>query len=340
MTFRRPPKGITLVELIITATVMSVMILTIIPLFTATTRGYTSLEVATVLSSGTQEAVTRMQNRLAENKRLFGRDTIGIAMLGRVTPSVSPAALSGSQLPVIDPNASLSPSSSTFVAANTGNCLLFAGVDQTVEVSTTNGSGSVGGVRVDVFTFNYYYLSPNSAAPVGGVPGRDLWEWHSKPYVDYVGLITLPDVTFRNNVIKELLARNYNYAFNSSATVVTAAFYQLQGSTPWLNSASAHNIDKAEAQKMVRLIRGTSIGSFNYSVSPNTGPGFKHKYDVPSYSPPATTADNFPSGFETVIVGPAGTRRVFARIVMAAQGSFKGYQAYEQVLLVAARDLY
>ncbi len=330
--------GLTLVELIITVTVMAVMLLTVVPLFNVTNRGYTSLEVNTVISAGAQTAVAKMQNRLAENKRLFSNDATGIAFLARVSPSVSPSVLTGSKLPVIVSTASLSPSSGTFSAGNVGNCLFFASIDQSVDLSSVlNGSGVNTSVRLDAFTFNYYYLAPDTGHTMGANYVIDLWEWHSKPYIDYLGLANLVDLTQRNNAIAKLVTQGYTYAFNSSATAVNAGFYQLSGSSPWLTAVPAHNIVKNDSEKMFDLIKGVTTGSFVYAVSPNTTPTFNHKYVVPNYG---TASGQFPSGFETMIVGSSGNRRVFARLVMAARGSFKGNLAYEQVLLVAARDLW
>jgi prepilin-type N-terminal cleavage/methylation domain-containing protein len=328
--------GFTLVELIITITVMAVMILTVAPLFDVTSRGYTALEVNTVLSAGMQEALTHIQSRLSENKRLFGRDATGLAFLGCVTPNVSPAPLTGSLLPVIASTGSLTPSGSAFASTNTGNSLLFASVDNTVDISTTNGGASTSIQRMDTYVFNYYYLAPNTTLTIRTYQARDLWEWHSVAYPDYQNLINITDTTLQRNVVKALLAKGFGYAFDPSVGAVNSAFYQLT-SAGALNAASPHNIIMAKSQKMINLIRGISLGSFVYSVSPNTGGSLTHKYIVPIY---ATANGNFPSGLEIEVVGPSSNRRVFGRLVMAAQGNFKGILAYEQVMLVSARDLY
>lgn len=136
--------------------------------------------------------------------------------------------------------------------------------------------------------------------------------------------------------MKWLLAHGYTYAFDASNSSVNSAFYQLT-STGGLTLNATHNIIKSSSEKMINLIRGVSLGSFIYSVSPNTGGAFTHNCPVPIY---ATANGNFPSGFEVEVVGPASNRQVFARIVMAAKGSFKGFMAYEQNMLIAARDLW
>jgi type II secretory pathway pseudopilin PulG len=331
MKQRSAQSGFTLVELILTTTLMAIMILTVVPLFTVTSRGYTSLEVSTVLSAGTQEALSRIQTKASENKHMFGRDATGIAFLARITPYVSPAPLSGSLLPVIASTGSLSPSSGAFQSTNTGNSLLFASVDKSVDVSTGGAT-----TRIDTNVFNYYYLAPNASLYIGNVPVRDLWEWHSIVYTDYQNINNISDATLKKNVIKNLLAQGYTYAYDASATSVNSAFYQLTSAGGFTSQAS-HNIVRYKSGKMIQLIRGISLGSFVYSVSPNTGGSFTHKYAVPLY---ADANGTFPCGFETMVVGPASLRRVFIRVVMAAKGSFKGYMAYEQVMLVAARDLW
>jgi hypothetical protein len=339
---RSSRSGITLVELIITSTIMAVMLLTVVPLFNVTSRGYTSMEVSTVLSAGAQNAVTRIQNRLSENKRLFGNDSVGTAFLARVTPNLTSTpmaplnAATGTLLPTIAPNASLSPSSTTFSSGNVGNSLFFVSGDKPVDASTS--------VRVDTFIFNYYYLSLDTTRIIGGGNfSRDLWEWHSVPYVDYLQLMAVSPTATRNAAVTALVSAGYTYAFDSSTGSVTAAFYTLTSGSPYISAAASHNVVRATSgvdvpKKMIQIIRGISgSGSYIYSVSPNTGGSFTHPHTVPEYG---TASGNFPSGFETMVVGPAGNRRVFARLVMAARGSFKGIMAYEQVLLVAARDLW
>ena len=335
----RSRSGVTLVELVVTATVMAVMVLTVVPLFNVTSRGYSTLEVSTVLSAGIQEAVTRIQSRLSENKRIFDRTT-GATFLTNVTAALSPAPLTGSLLPNVNPNGSISPSSGTFISSNTGNCLLFASVDKSIQLNNLmNSLGVACQVRVDTFILNFYYLAPNATLQIGGIPVRDLWEWHSIPYVDFLGLTAVSDVTLRNNAIATLVAPpySYTYAVDTSTPAVSGAFYQLVNGNPWLTLRTTYQIRTASSKTMINVIRGATLGGFTYSISPNTTASFNHKYSVPLYT---VANGNFPSGLEIVAVGPSGTRRVFARFVVAVKGNFKGLMSYEHVMLVAARDLW
>lgn len=331
-------RGLTLVELVITITVMGILIATVIPLFVTTQRGYTAMEVGTVLPAATQEALNKIQHRLVENKRLF--DSTSTSFTARL-PTLSPTPMT-SQLPTVAPNMGLSPSSSSFVSANMGNSLFFASLYSPKDYTVVNGASASVPVRIDTAMFNYYYVAPNASVTLMGTSQKVLREWHSVPYADYQQLMDIPDVTKRSNAVKALFADGILYSFDVSASTGSSAFYTLSSGGA-IAAAATHTIvpatDLNKPKEMIDLIEGVASGGFRYGVSPNTGGSFTHSKTVPLYAT-ANSSTGYPTGFEVAIVGTGSARQVFVRLVMAAQGNFKGYKGFENILLVTARDLY
>lgn len=91
---------------------------------------------------------------------------------------------------------------------------------------------------------------------------------------------------------------------------------------------------------MITIITGITGGGYHYGVSPNTGGSYNLLYPVPAFATATTSPNVFPNGFETMIVGASSTREVFVRLVLAAQGSFKGTVSNQQVVMATVRDLY
>ncbi|HRY29210.1 MAG TPA: prepilin-type N-terminal cleavage/methylation domain-containing protein [Elusimicrobiota bacterium] len=336
--FPRDRRGFTFVEVLITATLIAILVMAVIPLFNVTQQGYTSLEVNTVLSSGGQGALNKIQHRIVENKRLFGNTTADAAFLSRVQLGGAPAALTGSHMPLIVSTASISPSTSTFSAGNVGNCLFFASLGPVKDLdSITTSAGTTCTVRVDIYNFHYYYVAIDTAAPqvIAGKTKRALWEWHSVDFADYQQLNNIADATKKLNVVKALNTANVLYAWDTSQTAVTSAFYTLS-SAGAIAAASSQNIPKSSAKNMIVLLRGTTTGGFRYGISPNTD-GLSTSDVVPRF---ATASGEYPGGFEVMIVGANSARQIFIRLVQMAQGSFKGYITREQIVLSTTRDLW
>ena len=59
---------------------------------------------------------------------------------------------------------------------------------------------------------------------------------------------------------------------------------------------------------------------------------------VPAFATVDTTNDGFPHGFEVMIGGPTGGRRVLIRLVLAADSGHARLISRENVVLINARD--
>ena len=198
------PRGVSFVEMMITVSIMSMLVLAIAPFFNLTQKGFTSMEAHNSLKTAGQEAINRIGTKLTQSKRFFENASSSKIFKDRATLTTPPAPLTGSLLPSIEEVGSLSPGSTNFVSASVGNCIFFASVEAPQDLTVLNGAGTSVSVRIDNYIFNYYFLGPDNTVSVGGRSKINLWEWHSKRYADYIQLNTLTDATEKLNAAKAL----------------------------------------------------------------------------------------------------------------------------------------
>jgi hypothetical protein len=119
-----------------------------------------------------------------------------------------------------------------------------------------------------------------------------------------------------------------------------------------MTGPNAYAIERRTGKQLFDILTGISGSRYRYGISPNTDDVlypdnkekkiFVTKYPVPLlavYDPITSQPANFPSGFEVAVGGPSSQRQVYIRVVVVAQGNFRGIASDEHVLLVTARDL-
>ena len=116
-------RGFSLVELMISVTIMAIIVPIIGLVFITATRAFITFEAMSTLKKVNQNSVNRIYVRLNRNKRLFEETLSDLDFLNAVNLSGCPSVLSGSKLPVIKQTGSLSPSSDDFDASAFGNSL-------------------------------------------------------------------------------------------------------------------------------------------------------------------------------------------------------------------------
>lgn len=331
-TCHRNQRGWTLVELVLASVILSILVVAVAPVFNMTQRGFTSVEARSALKISGQEAVNKLNHKLVECKRLFENSANDLGYLARVQLSTAPAVLANSRLPSLEETGAISPSSGSFVAASVGNSLFFASIDRARDLTVLDAGGNSCNVRIDMYVFNYYYLSPENGVSVGGQPKRELWEWHSGLYADYNQLMALTDTTKRANVAIALRNGGVTVAWDPTATISDNGFYTLNVAGAIISS-SVQLLALGSAREMIVLQKG-AVGGYRYGVAPNH-PTLQHP--VPHFG---TVNNNFPSGFEVVAVGPNSARLIFIRLVLMAEGSFGGNMSSEQTVLTTVRDLW
>jgi len=328
-------RGVTLVELMIVMTVLSIMAVAVTPLFNTTQQGYSAMEAHALIKGAGESTLNVVQHTLTESKRLFennANDALYVAKMQRV---LAPPLLAGSTLPTIEENGSISPSTSSFVAAGVGNWLFFASLGQTFALNVLDSGSVVRSVRIDSYLFNAYYLATDGNS-LGLLNELALWEWHSPIVADYNQIMAISDVTKRNNVVTNLVSSGTTEAWDPSQTNPNNAFYALT-SGGGIALDSGYTLAEKSAKQTVKI--SAVINGFYYGVCPNTSSTtFVCDHQVPEFG--TASGIYFPSGFEIVVVGPNSDRQVFIRLVLVAQGAFKKLISHEQILLATVRDLW
>ncbi len=335
MKNKRNRTGVTLTELMIAVAIFSLVMLAITPMFTLGVRQSASIEAHSSLKLESQNTMAAIARKLEQSKRLFENNANDNAFLARVVLSTAPAAISGSKLPNFEEAGGLSPSTSTFVAASVGNRLFFTSLDSYEDMTVPNASAVNRTVRIDCYRFNYYYLGSASGA-IGGKYCRNLWQWLSIRYGDYIQLTAITDATQRTNAAAALYARGLRYVWDTSSTNASAAFYSINAAGA-ITLQAAHTISMADSSAMIKPLVGQMSRGYKYGVSPNTDASFVIGRNVPELG---VASGDFPSGFEVVVVGPTSARNVMMRLVLVAQGAFKGIMSQEDMIVVTARDVW
>jgi hypothetical protein len=83
----------------------------------------------------------------------------------------------------------------------------------------------------------------------------------------------------------------------------------------------SHSIALPGTDSLMPQFRGGRVeGSMNYSVGVQTDPPLKISERLGLFAQPS---GNYPGGFESLIVGPAASRKTLVRIVLVAEYSNK-----------------
>jgi hypothetical protein len=300
-------------------------------------KGFTSYEAATGLKKNNQENINRVYLALIENKRIFQNTTADNAFLGKVSFSGAPAVLAGSQLPKVEQNGTLFPATTNFVAGSVGNCLFFATNDPTQILSNVAGvSGATTTVRIDVYRFNYYYLSADNPKSITDNVSYSLVEWVSVTYADYNQLLSITDTTLRSNTVKKLAANGISCSWDPTCTSATGAFFTLSSGGA-ITLSSGHNIQKSRHMVLTRILTGIMGRGYKYGISPNSSGWANAPVTIPNF---ATASGSFPGGFEVVVVGSSMGRRVLVRMVLVAQGAMAKILGNDQTIVCSAHDVW
>ena len=337
---KKNEKGMTLTEIMIALSIFTILVAIVFTSLSTFSKLFTSTDATNQLKSASQKTVNKIGLRLSESKRIFQKTSADTAFLARII--LADAVLTGSCLPKIEETGTVSPLDSAFTASSVGNSLFFANTEYPAIVKniTASDGSDTNIIRLDTYVFNYYFLSPTSKYTIGDSPGIRLMEWHSKKYIDYNQLMAITDTTKRGNVIAQLndtTSFDIGFAWDPSDTDVSGAFYSFTTGSADPAPQAGHLILQDEYSEMTRFATGIAWGGYRVGVCPNTSLTFAPGITVPLY---AASSGYFPSGFEIVIAGPRSAHRVFIRLVLAAQGASHLLVAYENPILISARNLW
>jgi hypothetical protein len=322
---------------------MAVIILGIITpglvmLMSSLTKGFTGYEAAVNLREVNQKSLNKIYLRLGSNKRLFENNANDIGYLNKISLAGNPSLMAGSLLPTIQDAGTLTTGTTNFIPANVGNSLFFANNDSSLQVlnSTQAIVTTTNTVRVDLFRFNYYYLTVNPK-PIYDSTCYQLVEWRSVQYADYNQLMNITNTTRRANAIKALYNANIRYAWDTDDFNASSAFYTFTLANGTMSVSAAHILPQYKCTVLTNIITGIVIGGYRYGISANSAGWATAPKSVPIY---ATAAGAFPGGFEVAIVGSSSGREILLRSVLVAQGTMRGIAADDMQVIASARDLW
>jgi hypothetical protein len=331
-------KGFTITELMITVTITLIIIPILIVLFISTNKNFIIFEAASTLKQANQNTINRIYVRLGRNKRIFQNTVNDNAFLAKVDLSGSPSVMGGSVLALVKPSGSFSSVSADFDSSAFGNSLFFAyniapAILEGIETDETGSETQT--VRVDLYRFLYYYLTPDDAPSFAGRQAYKLVEWESNVYADCEQIERISNSAKESNVVNALVTGGMDYCFYTSQSDVLNAFYKLESGQLTLDAA--HEISKNKYQILTKILTGMLGQGYKYAISPNTSGMPNIRKTVPVY---AVATGNFPAGFEVGIAGLSAGRRVLIRNVLMAQTGIGSFATNEMSVISSSRDIW
>ena len=325
-------RGITLTEVMMAVVILGIITPGLVMLMSTMTRGFTGYEASVNLREVNQKTLNKIYLRVGSNKRLFENSANDTGYLNKISLTGCPARLTGSILPTIQDAGTLTTGTTNFVSASVGNSLLFANNDSSMQVLTGTNT-----VRIDLFRFNYYYVTSDNPKPIYDHACYRLIEWRSVQYADYNQLMNITNTTRRANAIKALYNANIRYAWDSDNLSAASAFSLFTLATGAVTVSAAHVIPQYKCTVLTSIVTGLILGGYGYGVSANSAGWATAPKTVPVF---AAASGLFPGGFEVAIVGSSSGRQILLRCVLVAQGSMRGIVADDMQIIATARDLW
>lgn len=305
----RDARGFSLIELMSVMVSMGVIMAVSVAVFKHSTQAGIRLESNNNLKNFSQQSINALKEELTQSRVLYQNDTYGNALWARIQFGTTHPPMSTALLPTIQETGSLSPSEASdpttpFSAASVGNAVFLLQLAGYVEA---------GDRWIDLYRPRIYYLSKTTELDISKKGwAMDLVEWEGKLYADYSQVVSSPAATY-----SDLVAQGITEAWNALGTSVGSTIYTVNSNGTVTTQASP-TIQPRSVHSATHLFG--SRGGSKYAVAFNRGPGFAINDSVPAFATASTSGDGFPHGFEVMIVGPTGGRRILARLVMVAEG--------------------
>jgi hypothetical protein len=332
-----------------------------------TMRSFTGYEAEMQLRLTNQATLNRIYLRLGSCKRIFQNVAADTDFLSKIDISAAPVPLGGTTipnsscvLPTINSAGSLAYGTSSFYMPSgitphnpVGNCLFFASNDS----MPTVGTSTVSTVKVDVYRFNFYYLTTSNPKPISATVADcySVVEWQSVQYADYDEINVLPTANMlQQTIAKALFNLGIKYAWDSNNTAIGSSFYPINsdGTIGAVSASPTIYMRPSTPQYssplvLTKMMTGVMFGGFSYGVSSNSSK-WTGKIKCPKTIPLFACLENgsnaltspAPGGFEVVIAGLAAGRSVLIRSVLVAQGSMPSVIADDLETVAMARDVW
>ena len=297
--------GMTLIEIMVSLGILSVLFLVILRSTLSVGDVSATLESYNTILQKTQELNAALKTDISTARRIYEEDTLGQGrsymnnmLFGTLPP------ITGNLLPKI---ANLGNFDKDVIGnRRVGNVLMVVGelspADYTDTTVIPNKS-----YRVNVFRLVCYYPTQYTNAATQGLSDLDLVRWESPAYADYTTLTAITDLTARGLVIAYLKnTLGITHAWDPSL-LETAAFFPLTAivaATPDAAYKIPPSPVRAKAPLAYFRIRNAALSQNNAVV---TGESVIPKF--------AQKVAGFPHGFEVMVIGPSGARKILTRVV-------------------------
>lgn len=300
---RRGASGMSLVEAMVSLSILSFLLLIILQSTNTVSDATTSIESYNTVMVETQKVVSLMHEDVATARKIFEADALGQSYVARVSYGPFPLAAT-SLLPLVEPLGEFTRD----VAGNrrTGNILLVVG-EMSPYTFTAPSNGKA--YRISIFRLICYYVSSRGSPVARGLSRFDLVRWESEAFADYVALAAISDVTARGELVSNMVAiGGINYAWDPTQ-LADAAFYKLTADVAVAPTAIAipGSPKTGRVQKGFYAWRNAALAVNNGIVGTEAS--------VPKFALPDNTGIGFPHGFEVKVVGPSGARKIKVRVV-------------------------
>ena len=315
---RRGEAGLTIIEMSVVLFLLSVVGLMFFQLYVGTLRTTMELESRNDLSVLGQRTVNDLRTELMQTRSVMQNDLIGQSYITTVTlDTVNNPVFGGSRLPTVDPTGIIEPDTGSDDLV--GNSLFLARQLDPLSVWINHdGDSNTPNVEflADRYQFHYYYLTQRNTRDFDGNGFYlDLVRARSAVYADYFQLSGL-DLTVRTSVHQQLSGEGITFAWDPGKER-NDAFYRVN-TTGALQKRANHKPDLSSdvVSMLPELAGGRVSGNMTYSVGLN-GTTVDQGSVVPNVM--GVQAGQFPAGFESLIVGPSGSRKVYMRLAIFSE---------------------
>jgi len=345
---QRGDTGVSFIELMVVMFLFSIIGLMAYDMLVGTAQTNLYLEANNDLSEYGQRLVNEIKTEVLQSKRLISDTVQGLGYLAALEMTDAPAPIDSTALASMEVNGSFSPSligdaEHPFDQASVGNAMFFVQAERPYINDTDS-------VRIDLYRFLYYYLSKNSAREIaeqGNI--LELIRWESVVFADYNQLVQLDNFDDGGAIqLATLQALQVEDTTVGRPAVTVAwnpdedangAFFSFGGGSLSNLADSSYKIEKLDASLAITQLNAPRIGGdMIYSVAFNTSETFELGDTVPVFATADVTNDGFPHGFEVMMGGPTGGRRVLVRLVLAADSGSARLVSRENIVLINARD--
>ena len=318
---REKERGFSIVEATVTLVLMLVAMAIFYDMMIGASRAGMFHESRNDLVVISQRAVNSIQTELSQSKFVFEENSLGTEYRNLFVNGlpVGVSVWAGSRLPIVDAaTGTLGPDPGLNGIANrTGNSLMLARQLAPVAVAYDHDANALTpdvSFLVDRYEFQFYFLRANPARNFGNLGYYlDLVRAKSQIVADYIQLSGVG--TNRAQLVQRILANTpITMAWDPGKAIAAPAFYTLAGDGA-LASASPTRFTVTTASLCPEFTGGRISGKMEYSVSLNTSASMAMRDIVPLY---ATAGGTFPGGLEFQVVGAAGTRKIWTRLVLAS----------------------